>query len=354
MVVIEAVENGVLKKSGEFDEHKRVVKITDADSGLYGYIAIHNDNLGSAVGGTRMVPYETPEDALDDVLRLSRAMSYKCALVGVPHGGGKGVLIGDPSKDKTDALLRAYAKAISKLNGIFYTGEDVGMAEADVHLMLNEAPFFIGKPGQAGDPSPFAALSTFYSIQTIAEIVFGSADLHNRTVAIKGVGKVGSELVRLLAEQDAKLVIADVNRDAVRRVISKFPSVQVVRPEEIHKQVVDIYSPCALGHEFTPQTMLQIKAKIICGAANNQLADQSVGDWFFAQNIHYVPDYIANSGGLIDVVDELEPGGFNSARVIQRIEKVKDTVRGVFKMAQVSNQPPNRVADLLAEDLFKK
>lgn len=353
MVALETVSSDHLQKSKEYSAHKRVVRITDAESGLKGFVAIHNDLIGSAVGGTRMLPYASEDEALDDVLRLSRAMTYKCALAGVKHGGGKGVIIGNPHADKTEALLRAYARAIGQLGGAFNTGEDVGISEPDVHIMLEEAPFFIGKPGQAGDPSPYAALSTFYSIQTIATIVFGTEELKGRTVAVKGVGKVGGELVRLLLEKGAVVTIADVNDAAVTRLKNEHPGVSVVSPSLAHAQPVDIYSPCALGNEFTPQTMEEVKAKIICGAANNQLADDVVGDWFFEKGISYVPDYIANAGGLIDVVDELDPGGFKSERVIERINNIKNTIRTIFEFATLTNRSPNRVADNFAEDLFK-
>ncbi|MBI2444214.1 MAG: Glu/Leu/Phe/Val dehydrogenase [Candidatus Magasanikbacteria bacterium] len=336
-----------------FDEHEVVLKIEDGNVGLRGFIALHNTNLGTAVGGTRMYPYASEREALEDVLRLSRVMTYKCAMVGVPHGGGKGVIIGDPATGKTEALLQAYARAVNELHGRFYTGEDVGLAEADVRLMLQHSPYFIGKPGLAGDPSPYAALSTFYAMQTIARLRFGSDDLRGRSVAIKGVGKVGSELARLLVEAGAKVAIADINPLAIKAVTDKFPAVKIVAPAAIHQETADLYAPCALSSEFTPTTMRAVRARVICGAANSQLADDSVGDWFWQESIAYVPDYVANAGGLINVVDELEEGGYQHRRVLERINQVRQTVADIFQLSAKRRESPHRVADLLAEHIFK-
>jgi glutamate dehydrogenase/leucine dehydrogenase len=353
MVIVEAVEESKLKATKAYNEHKNVFRIKDDESGLNGFIAIHEDRFGPAVGGTRMLPYNSESEALEDVLQLSRAMTYKCALAGVQHGGGKGVIIGDAKTKKNEALLRAYAKAVKQLNGQFYTGEDVGMAEEDVNLMLLEAPFFIGKPDGARDPSPYAALSTFVAMKAIAQIAFGSDSLKGKKVAIKGVGKVGGELVRLLVEQGAVIKIADINADTTNKIKQNFPSVEIVDARSIHAEDVDIYSPCALSNEFNPTTMEQIHARVICGAANNQLASDSIGDWLFENKIYYVPDYIANAGGLIDVADELNEGGYNEARVLEKINNIKNTVKTIFEFANLTGRAPNRVADNFAEDLFK-
>lgn len=337
----------------EFDSHKAIYRFEDGVNNLRGFIAIHNDNLGPATGGTRMFPYVSEDDALRDVLKLSRAMTYKCALAGVRHGGAKGVIIADPESDKNERLLRAYAKMVNELKGKFYTGEDVGLTEDDVQIMLQESKFFIGKRGVAGDPSPFAALSVFYAMETVLNEVMEKGNFFSIKVAIKGIGKVGSELLRLLMRAGAKAVTADIKASVADSIRLKFPQVKIVRPEAIHKQNADIFSPCALGNDITNANVSDIQAQIICGGANNQLESSEVGDLLFKRKIFYVPDYVANAGGLINVVDELEKGGYKRERVLHRIEHLKDTLRTLYLFSQQKNQPPHRIADKLAEDIFK-
>lgn len=348
------VSKSKLKKYPEFDEHRLVMRIEDKESGLKCFIAIHNDNLGSATGGTRMYDYRSEEEALLDVLRLSRAMTYKCALAGVKFGGGKGVIIGDPKKDKSEDLLRSYARKVNELGGKFTTGEDVGITEDDVQLMLEESPYFNGKRGLGGDPSPYTALGNFYAIQTAATEVFGSDDLSGKTVAVKGVGKVGSELVKLLIEEGINVYIADIDSMALDRVVVEYPHVKVVDPVEIHRLKVDIYAPCALGNEFTQKNKKEVKAKIICGSANNQLLSPDIGEWFFQNSVLYIPDYVANAGGLINVVDELEESGYQKERVLARIENIKDTVLKILELSRKRKKSLNLVADELAKQVFDK
>ncbi|OGM32004.1 hypothetical protein A2803_02850 [Candidatus Woesebacteria bacterium RIFCSPHIGHO2_01_FULL_44_21] len=336
-----------------FDNHKLVIEINEPDTGLYGYIAIHNNNLGEAVGGTRMYPYATKRDALVDVLRLSKAMTYKCALAGMPHGGGKGVIIGDPKKDKSKVLLRAYAKKVDELKGAFHTGEDVGISEEDVQCMLTMCPYFIGKRGLAGDPSPYASLSTFYAMKAAIKRVFGESNMRGKSVAIKGVGKVGSELARLVYKSGAKVYISDIDPQATAFTKRMVPDAQVVEVEDINNFKVDIYSPCALGSEFTSKNCKRVKAKVICGAANNQLTKPSIGNCLYEKGIIYIPDYVANSGGLINVADELDAGGYNRKRVVERIKAVEKTIEHLFEMSEEVKEPLNIVADELARELFE-
>ncbi|MBI3631806.1 MAG: Glu/Leu/Phe/Val dehydrogenase [Candidatus Staskawiczbacteria bacterium] len=341
------------KKLKEFDNHKLVIKIEDKDAGLKGFIAIHNDKLGSpAVGGTRMLPYKSEKDALADVLKLSRAMTYKCAMAKVPYGGAKGVIIGDSKKDKTEKLLKAYAQKINSLKGQFYTGEDVGISQNDVNIMLKASSYFIGKPNLAGDPSPYAALSVFYSIQSAVYCLYKTKSLKDIKIAIKGVGKVGGELVRLLYNTGAIVYVSDIDKISLAKIKIKFPKVKIVDNKKIHTLAVDVYSPCALGDEFSTKNAKKIMAKIICGGANNQLADDKVGDWFFKHNIVYIPDYVANSGGLIDVVDELAEDGYKKNRVLEKINDVKNTVKKILKLSLKNNKSPHRVADEIAESYF--
>jgi glutamate dehydrogenase/leucine dehydrogenase len=280
-------------------------------------------------------------------------MTYKCALAGMPHGGGKGVIIGDPKKDKNKTLLKTYARKVDELRGEFYTGEDVGISEEDVQYMLTISPHFIGKRGQAGDPSPFASLSTFYAMEAAVKREFGRAGLQGKRVAIKGVGKVGSELARLLCESGALVYIADADPQAIAKTKSLAPNVEVVNVEQIREAEVDVYAPCALGSEFTSKNCKRVKAKIICGAANNQLTKPSIGNCLYEKGIIYIPDYVANSGGLINVADELNAGGYNYKRVVKRIKAVEKTVEHLFEMSEEVNEPLNIVADELARELFE-
>jgi len=342
------------KKFPEFDKHRSVKRFEDKNSGLIGFIAIHNNNLGPAVGGTRMFPYPSEKEAISDVLRLSRAMTYKCALAGVRYGGGKAVIIGYPSINKTEDFLKFYAEKICEINKIesFHTGEDVGIDEDDVQFMLKHCSHFIGKRGLAGDPSPFSGLSVFDTMQVALEEVFGSNDISNHSVAIKGVGKVGGELLRLLLNVGAKVVISDTNSSVVDEIKKKYPNVEIVETENIYSQRVDIFSPCALGNDLNGRMVKEIKAKIICGGANNQLSSIEVGDEIYKRGILYVPDYLANAGGLINVVDEMEEGGYNRKRVLKRIDDLKSILKSVFTLSRQKNQPCHRTADRIAEDVF--
>ena len=336
----------------EFDSHKAVYRFEDVSVGLSGFIAIHNENLGPATGGTRMYPYPSEREALADVLRLSRAMTYKCAIAGVRHGGAKAVIIGNPDTNKAEALLRAYARIVNELKGRFTTGEDVGITEDDVQVMFEESSLFNVRKELAGDPSPDAALSTFYAMQVAVSELFGSEKIAGRTVALKGIGKVGSRLLTLLIEVGAQVTAADIKDSVTQSVREKFPQVKLVGSEKIHLEPADIFSPCALGGDLSAATVNVLPAKIICGAANNQLASPEAGDLLSRRDIAYVPDYVANAGGLINVMDEREAGGYNRERVLNRILNLKNTLRAIFQLSRVKHAPMSRVADELAEDIF--
>ncbi len=341
------------KKFPDFAGHEKVLEIDDAESGLSGFIAIHSTKLGPALGGTRIHNYASKEAALRDALRLSHAMTNKCAIAKLPYGGGKGVIILDP-KRKNQKLLDSYAEHVKILKGKFYTGEDVGLSEADVQEMLKVCDYFIGRTGQAGDPSAYAALSVFYCIQVAMKFVYGSESLKGRTVAIKGLGKTGSELLRLVSAEGAKAIVADNNVEIIENVRAAYPDAQIVPAEEIISQQADIYAPCALGDEFNLKTAGLLKTKIICGTANNQLETPEIGTVLFEKGIVYIPDYVANAGGLINVADELEAGGYNKARVLQRIGNIKQTCALIIEESAKLKQATNFVADSLAENFIRE
>lgn len=343
----------VVKNITGLKKHKAVYQLRRSNGTPFGFIAIHNDTLGPSVGGTRMFPYPSSKIALKDVLRLSNAMSYKCALAGVKYGGGKAAIIGDPMFDKTPSLLEDYALNILQLDGTFYTGEDVGILEKDVQEMLKIAPNFIGKRGMAGDPSPYAALSTYHSMKAATEILTGQPLLTGVRVGIKGVGKVGSELARLLIKDGAEVFVSDIDEIAINKLRQQFSSIKVVDNKDITTMDIDIFAPCAMGDDITADNVELVKAKIVCGAANNQLENFKIGDVLYKNKKLFIVDYVANCGGLINVVDELEEGGYNHSRVLARINKVKDTIHMLYELSLSQEMPMHRIANQLAESIIQ-
>lgn len=341
------------KKSEEYlQKFENIVELVDPVTGLNGYIVIHTTRAGPALGATRMYPYQSKNEALLDAMRLARGMTYKCAIAKLPHGGGKAVLIGDPKTQKTPALLKKYAQEVTKLSGTFFTGEDVGMFAEDVYFMQQHGPYFIGSKGKAGDSSPYAALGVYYCMQTAIKFLEGSEDLAGKTIAIKGLGKTGSSLVKLLLEAGANVLGADINSLTAAEAQAKFPQIKLVSPEDIYAVDADIFAPCALGDDVSLKTIDVLKPKIICGVANNQLESREVADLFHQKGFLYIPDYLANAGGLIDVADELEPGGYSKERVLERIKQIKDTCMFVLKASKEKDIAPVRIADSIAEENF--
>lgn len=338
----------------EWDKHERILTFDDKNTGLKGFIAIHNTSMGPAAGGTRYWTYSSEEEALEDVLNLSRAMTYKCAMAGVLYGGGKGIIIANPQHKKTEKLLKVYANEVNSLGGRFYTGEDVGIDENDVKVLSKYSNFIIGRSGIGGDPSPWAALGVFNAIQESLQFCFGSEKIKGRSFAIKGVGKVGSVLCNLLAQHGANITIADINPNAIKTTQQKVPRVRVVPSSEIHKLLVDVYSPCALGNEFTEQTVSELQCKIICGGANNQLASREAGELLFKKGITYIPDYLANAGGLINVVAELDKDGYSKEHVEEKVKQIRITAKAVLDDSHKNNKSTSRVADDIAQDIFLK
>ena len=343
-----------IEKLPEFDDHKFVTFFSDQKTGLRAFVAVHNDTLGPGTGGTRMWVYPSETDALRDVLNLSRAMTFKCALAGVPYGGSKGVILGDPHRQKTPELLRAYARRFDSLEGVT-TGTDVGIEDQDVEIMRQESSRFLGVPdGKKMSTAIATSLGVFSAIKGVARVMWGSDDLRGKRFAVKGVGKAGMELLKLLVADGGDVVVAEIDKDRVGRVRHEFPKVRLVDSPSIHKQDVDFFCPCALGGDLNSETVKELRCSAIVGAANNQLQSNDIGDWLHRSGIVYAPDYVVNAGGLITIVDELEKDGYDRQRVLSRVNNIGNTVEKILDRSQKTNQSSNRVADEMAEEIFKK
>ncbi len=332
-------------------EHEQVVFANDPASGLKAIIAIHSTALGPALGGTRFYPYATTADAVTDVLNLSRGMSYKAALAGLDLGGGKAVIIGDPATLKSEGLLRAYGRSVQALNGRYYTACDVGTYSADMDEIARECSYVTGRTtahGGAGDSSVLTAYGVFQGMRAAATVAWGTASLAGRTVGVAGVGKVGRHLVRHLVEDDARVVVTDVHAPSTAQVRDEHPLVDIAESTEaMVAGELDVYAPCAMGGALTDEVVGVLSARIVCGAANNQLAHPGVEKMLEERGILYAPDYCVNSGGLIQVADELE--GFSFERAQQRASGIFETTQAVFDLAASDGVPPAIAADRLAE-----
>jgi valine dehydrogenase (NAD+) len=331
--------------------HEQVVFCQDTPSGLQAIIAIYSTALGPALGGTRFYPYPDTEAALADVLNLSRAMAYKNALAGLDLGGGKAVIIGDPARLKSEALLRAYGRFLQSLNGRYITACDVGTYSEDMDVIARECSFVTGRTvpnGGAGDSSVLTALGVFQGLRAAAEHVWGTTSLADRTIGIDGVGKVGHRLVDHVIADGARVVIYDTNPAAIERVRSAHPEVRVApERDELLASALDVYSPCALGGAVDDDVVAMLSARIVCGGANNQLAHAGVEKLLADHGIVYAPDYVVNAGGVIQVADELR--GFSFERARARAEKIFDTTRQILISADADGVPPAVAADRLAE-----
>jgi valine dehydrogenase (NAD+) len=338
---------------GVFNEgsHEQVVFCQDQASGLKAVIGIYSTALGPALGGTRFYPYPSEKEALHDVLELSRGMAYKNSLAGLDLGGGKAVIWGDPDKIKSEGLLRAYGRFVESLNGRYYTACDVGTYSEDMDQIARESDFVTGRTvehGGAGDSSVLTAYGVFQGMRAAAEATWGAPTLHGRTVGVAGVGKVGRHLVDHLLEDGADVVVTDVWKPALDAVAATHPEVRrVPDTETLVRQPLDVYAPCALGGALTDDVVEVLSARVVCGAANNQLDHPGIEKLLAERGILYAPDYCVNSGGLIQVADELV--GFSFDRAKQRATTIFDTTREVFRLAEADGIPPAIAADRLAE-----
>jgi valine dehydrogenase (NAD+) len=333
--------------------HEQVVFCNDAATGLRAIVAIHSTALGPALGGTRFYPYAATADALADVLDLSRGMSYKAALAGLDLGGGKAVIIGDPAALKSEALLRAYGRFVQSLGGRYYTACDVGTFSPDMDDIARECSYVTGRSvsrGGAGDSSVLTAYGVWQGMRAATTFAWGTPSLEGRTVGVAGVGKVGRHLVAHLVEEGATVLVTDVSPAALDRVRDEHPGVRVLpTADALVAEQLDVYAPCAMGGALTDEVVERLSARVVCGAANNQLAHPGVEKALAERGIHYAPDYCVNAGGLIQVADELDPAGFSFDRAQQRAQGIYDTTYAVFELAASDGVPPAIAADRLAE-----
>jgi valine dehydrogenase (NAD+) len=331
--------------------HEQVTFCHDAQSGLRAIIAIYTTALGPALGGTRFYPYPNTSAALTDVLALSKAMAYKNALAGLDHGGGKAVIIGDPGRDKSESLLRAYGRFVSSLGGRYVTACDVGTYVRDMDEVAKETKFATGRSpenGGAGDSSQLTALGVFQGMRAGAEVRWGTSSLDGRLVGISGVGKVGRNLIPLLLQEGASIVVADPDLQAVAAVLAAHPHVRAVGDTPtLLSEPLDIYAPCALGGALTPEVVASLTAELICGGANNQLAAPEVADQLAARDVLYCPDFCVNAGGVIQVADEIH--GFSLARATARTERIFETTLGVLAEAAATGVTPATAAERRAQ-----
>jgi valine dehydrogenase (NAD+) len=331
--------------------HEQVVFCQDQRSGLKAIIGIYSTALGPALGGTRFYPYRSEDEALADVLRLSVAMAYKNALAGLDHGGGKAVIIGDPAQVKTESLLRAYGRFVASLGGRYVTACDVGTYSEDMDIIARECPWTTGRTtgcGGAGDSSVLTAMGVMHGMRAAAEHAWGGTSLRGRTVGVEGVGKVGHRLVDHLIEDEAEVVICDVSPAAIEAVRSRHPQVRVVADvEALIGEKLDILAPCALGGTLTERAVNTLRARIVCGAANNQLAHHGIEKLLADRGILYAPDYVVNAGGVIQVADER--AGFSFERARAATMRIFATTGKVLAVADADGVPPSVAADRLAE-----
>jgi len=329
--------------------HEQIVFCNNNDVGLRAIIAIHNTTLGPALGGTRMWPYQTEEEALEDALRLSRGMTYKAAVSGLNLGGGKAVIIGDPRKDKSEALFRAFGRFIDTLHGRYITAEDVGIDVNDMEFIFQETENVVGVHqvhGGSGDPSPYTAHGTIQGMKAALQKVYGDEDLSHRSIAIQGAGHVGLHLVKQLRKEGAKVFITDIMSDSLAEAVEL--GAEAVGVDEIYGLEVDVFAPCALGAVINEETIPRLRCKIVAGPANNQLADNEAGSELERRDILYAPDYAVNAGGLMNVSIEFE--GWNHERAIRMTRTIYYNVGRIFKIAERDGIPSWQAADRMAEE----
>ncbi len=333
-------------------EHEQLVFCYDKTSGLKAIIGIHDTTLGPALGGTRMWPYETEEEAIVDVLRLSKGMTYKSAAMGLNLGGGKGVIIADARKDKSEALWRAYGRFVESLGGRYYTAEDVGVSPDDIDIVNDETDYVAGLWHKSGDPSPVTAYGTFVGIKASMEHLTGSDDLHGVTVAVQGLGSVGYALSEYLSEAGAQLLVADIYEDKVVKVAEDFGA-EVVDPDRIHSVECDVYAPCALGATINDDSIPELNCRVVAGAANNQLAESRHGQVLKDRGVLYAPDFVINGGGVVNVAQEFNPAGYNRDLALKKVDGIGEKLLEIFAISEEEDITTHAAAERLAEERIR-
>lgn len=330
--------------------HEKVLFVNNEKAGLKAIIAVHNTNLGPAIGGCRLWPYETYDAALFDVLRLSRGMSHKNAVAGLPHGGGKGVIIADPSQ-KTEAMFEAFAEAVNNLGGDYITAEDVNTTCDDAMVMLRKTNHICGLPMNSGDPSPFTARGCWQGIKATAKVALGRDSLEGVTIAVQGLGKVGYDLCRYLHNDGAKLIVGNRSNQAALEQAREEFGATVVGTNEILSAECDILAPCALGAIINPTTLPTLRCKAIAGAANNQILDDATGIALKQKGIYYAPDFVINGGGVINAAAEVD-GPYDVKAVLEKVDNIYNSIEHILTESKATGEPEGVIATRYAESLI--
>ena len=330
--------------------HEKVLFVNNEKAGLKAIIAVHNTNLGPAIGGCRLFPYASYDDALFDVLRLSRGMSHKNAVAGLAHGGAKGVIIADPSQ-KTEAMFEAFAEAVNSFEGKYITAEDVNTTCDDALVMLRKTKYLCGLPQNSGDPSPFTARGVWQGIRASAKVALGTDSLDGLIVAVQGLGKVGYELCRLLHESGAKLIVANRSNKAVADKVAAEFGAKIVSTDEILSQKCDILSPNAMGAILNPTTIPTLNCKAVAGGANNQILDEASGLALKARGIFYAPDFVINGGGVINAAAEVD-GPYNKEEVLKKVDNIYNSIEHILTESKRTGEPEGVIATKYAESII--
>jgi leucine dehydrogenase len=344
------MENSMLKnmkiREIPVEGYERVVEFIEEESGLHAIISVHNTTLGPALGGTRVYPYSSVECALEDVLRLSRGMTYKAAAARTGTGGGKSVIIADSNKPKSEKLLAAYAAAVNSFGGLYICAEDVGMSLEDLGIVGRYTEHAVGLPdlGSSGDPSPYTMWGVFRGIQAACQHRFGASSVRGKTIAIQGLGAVGMKLARQLFWEGARIIVADVDERRVKHAEREFGAISM-SPDEILFAKCDILAPCALGGILTPKSIAALQCKAVAGATNNQLLTDDCGYLLMERGILYAPDYVINSGGLLNVCVELRKEGYDPIIAREQVTHIYDLLIEIFTLAEQKKTPPHVITD---------
>lgn len=331
----------------EEHDYEQLVFCQDKKTGLKAIICIHDTTLGPALGGTRIWNYETEEEAIIDALRLGRGMTYKNAAAGLNLGGGKTVIMGDPAKLKSEEFFRVFGRFVEGLNGRYITAEDMNTNTQDMEYIHYETDFVTGLEGKSGNPSPVTAFGVFRGILAAVNEVFSSDDLNGKVVAVQGLGSVGYTVCKHLHEAGAKLYVTDIRKESIDRAVNDFGAIGVA-PDEIYSVDCDIFAPCAMGAIINDFTVDRLKCKIVAGSANNQLAEEKHGDMLEEKGILYVPDFVINSGGVINVFEEIR--GYNKERAMTRASNIYNACKKVFEIAKRDSIPTYKAAERMAEE----